>query len=59
MNDNNLKGVNFLKCKNVENKPYICLHGEYLFDSNFMPEQWLKVEVYDEKIVITPVNEKD
>ncbi len=58
MNDDNLKAVNFLQCKNVDAKPYICLHGEYLFDSDFMPGQWLKVEVYNEKIVITPVKKK-
>lgn len=53
MNDT-LKAINFFEIKNISQMPQILLHGEYLFHSDFLPDQLLKAEVYQGKIVITP-----
>lgn len=48
-----LKSINFFKIQNVDHLPFIQLHGPYLFDTNFFPGQYLKAEIYEDKIVIT------
>ena len=39
-----LKAINFFECKAKDNKPYILLDGEYLFETGFLPNQFLKCE---------------
>lgn len=52
--NNDLKAINFFEIKNVDHLPQILLHGEYLFHSGFLPDQLLRAEVYEGKIIITP-----
>lgn len=52
-----LKAINFFECKAKDNKPYILLDGEYLFETGFLPNQFLKCEVFDQKLIISPVFE--
>lgn len=54
-NQDNPKVINFFQIKNINHMPYIELHGEYLIETNFMPNQYLCAEIYNGKIVITPV----
>lgn len=55
-NRDNLKAICFFRIQNKNHMPYIKLHGDYLFDTNFMPNQYLKADIYEGKIIITPVN---
>lgn len=52
--NSNLKSINFFQIRNIDSQPTILLNGDYLFDTNFMPNQFLKAEIYDNKIIITP-----
>lgn len=52
--NNNPKAVNYFQIENINHLPQILLQGEYLFDTGFMPNQFLKAEIYNGKIIITP-----
>lgn len=52
-NENTLQSVNFFKILNANQEPCIILKGEFLFDTNFFPDEMLKAEIYEGKIVIT------
>ena len=54
-----LKAVNFQKIKNINNISSLHLSGDYLFETNFFPNQFVKCEIYEDKIVITPALEED
>lgn len=51
--EKSLKAINYFEIKNVNHLPKVTLHGEYLFHTGFLPNQLLKAEIYEEKIIIT------
>lgn len=53
-----LKAVNIFRMGVKDHAPVIHLEGEPLLYSNFIPNKFLKAEMYDNKIVITPVVEE-
>lgn len=55
---NEMKAINYIKVKVVNNEPSIQLMGECIFETNFLPEQFLKCEIYENKIFITPANDE-
>lgn len=52
------KAINFFRMGVKDHVPVIHIEGEPLLYSNFIPNQFLKAEIYNNKIVITPVIEE-
>lgn len=49
------KSINIVCVQSIKSVPTLTINGNCLFDSNFLPGQPLKAEIFDNKIVITPI----
>ena len=49
--------INITHIENINSRPQLKISGDCLFESGFLPDLPLVVEIYDNKIVIKPVSE--